>query len=145
MTVGGDRKTTIWHELWGYLVEDDGDEGDADFDAAAVTALLRVMVLRGGPPTTLRPQLSPEHAGVVKEGARLRAGLPPYLARRQAILAEHCALIAPLIDFVHGYQMPTTTEELWATGLGAVMQGAARPRTDNGADAAPLRRVRHHH
>jgi hypothetical protein len=138
------------------LVKDDDDEGDfddddedVDFDAAVVTALLRVMVLRGGPPDDLSRHLSREHARVVEEGARLRAGLPAYLARRQAILVEHCPLIAPLLALVHGYETPTTTAELWATGLGAerqpqadgeARQRAARSRADDDDDTALLRR-----
>jgi hypothetical protein len=56
---------------------------------------------------------------VLEEGARLRARLPVYLAQRRALLDEHCPLILPLLDLVHGYDKPTTTEEIWATGLGA--------------------------
>jgi hypothetical protein len=98
------------------------------------------MVLRGSPPAWLESELSPEHHRVVQEGARLRARLPVYLARRQALLAEHCQLIALLLALVSGYKTPTTTEELWATGLGAERQRAVRPRADDGDAAAPLRR-----
>jgi hypothetical protein len=119
--------------------DDDDDEGKhVDHDATAVTALLRVMVLRGAPPAELTARLSPEHARVVQEGARLRAQLPAYLAQRRALLDAHCPLIAPLQDLVHGYKEPTTTDELWATRLGAARQRAARPRADNGAAVAPL-------
>jgi hypothetical protein len=53
---------------------------------------------------------------VVEEGAWLRAALPAYLARRRALLDDHCPLIAPLLALVRGYDPePTTTE---ATGLG---------------------------
>jgi hypothetical protein len=84
-----------------------------------VTALLRVMLLRSAPPTGLASRIAPEHARVVEEGARLRAGLPAYLVLRRALLDAHCPLIPPLLDLVYGYEIPTTTEELWATGLGA--------------------------
>jgi hypothetical protein len=112
---------TVWNLLYEHLV----DEEDTGYEAAAVTTLPMVMVLRNGPPAKLSRHLSWEHAGVVKEGARLRAGLPGYLARRQALLAEHCPLIAPLLALVHGYKTPTTTAELWATGLGAARQPQA--------------------
>jgi hypothetical protein len=56
---------------------------------------------------------------MLQEGGRLRARLPAYLVQRRALLDEHCPLIAPLRALVHGYEEPTTTEELWATGLGA--------------------------
>jgi hypothetical protein len=58
----------------------------------------------------------------MEEGARLRARLPAYLARRRAILDAHCLRIAPLQDLVHGYEEPNTMNELWATGLGAARQ-----------------------
>jgi hypothetical protein len=65
-------------------------------------------------------EMSPQHSCVVEEGARLRAGLPAYLARRRALLAEHTSLIAPLLTLVSSYEEPTTTGELWATELGAL-------------------------
>jgi hypothetical protein len=91
-------------------------------DAATgqITALLRVMVLQSAPPADLVVQMSPRYSRVVEEGAQLRAGLPVYLARRRALLAEHTSLIAPLRVLVSSYEEPTTTAELWATGLGAL-------------------------
>jgi hypothetical protein len=120
---------TVWDTLEEHFVEDEEDSDDDDpwYNAVAVTALLRVMVLRSAPPAELTKRLAPEHAEVVHEGARLRARLPAYLAQRRALLDAHCPLITPLQDLVHGYKMPTTTEELWATGLGAARQRAARP------------------
>jgi hypothetical protein len=98
------------------------------------------MVLHDAPPAELTARLAPEHRQAVHEGARLRARLPAHLAQRRALLDAHCPLIAPLQDLVHGYEMPTITDELWATGLGAARQRAARPRADDGADAKALRR-----
>jgi hypothetical protein len=66
-----------------------------------VSALLRVMVLRMAPPPALAAKLRPEHAWIIKEGARLRAGIPAYLAGRRALLAAH--LIGPLQAIVSGY------------------------------------------
>jgi ankyrin repeat protein len=126
---------TVWDALQEILIEEEDED-----NAVAVTALLRVMVLRRAPLAELTAQLSPEHARVVQEGARLRVRLPAYLAQRRALLDAHCPLIAPLQDLVHGYEMPTATDELWATGLGAARQHAARPRVEDGAAAAPLRR-----
>jgi ankyrin repeat protein len=138
---------TIWDMIFQYLIEGrrvQNAAGDKPYvyDATAVTSLLRVMVLRGAPLAERTARLSREHAQVVTDGARLRAGLPAYLAQRQALLDAHCPLISPLCTLVHGYEEPTTTDELWATGLGAARQGAVRPRADDGAaDAAvPLRR-----
>jgi hypothetical protein len=54
---------------------------------------------------------------IVQDGTRLRARLPAYLAQRRALVDAHCPLLPPLEDLVHGYNEPTTTEELWATGL----------------------------
>jgi ankyrin repeat protein len=120
-------KEMIWDLLEPYLIDCPSPmsfpcsvaEEPSDTFAASVTALLRVMVLQGSPSVELVDQLSSEHALVVEQGARLRAGLPAYLAQRRALLDAHCPLIAPLRALVHDYQVPTTTEELWATGPGA--------------------------
>jgi hypothetical protein len=142
-----DDDKTIWVLLGVYLVEgwinpDDEDDGlPYVYDAAVVTSLLRVMVLRDALPADLTESLSPEHARVVDDGARLRARLPRYLARRRSLLDAHCPLIPPLQALVHGYDEPTTTDELWATGLGAVRRRVVRSRADDGGAAAvPLRR-----
>jgi hypothetical protein len=81
-----------------------------------------------------------QHAWVVEEGARLRAALPAYLVPRRALLDAHCPLIPPLLALVRGYDPePTTTEELWATGLGVAPQRARRLRPEV-AVALPVRR-----
>jgi hypothetical protein len=107
---------------------------------AAVSALLRVMVLKSDPPAGFVARMRPEYKRVVEEGARLRAALPAYLAQRRALLDAHCPLIAPLLSLVRDYDPePTTTEEIWATWLGAALQHARRPRVD-AAVALPVRR-----
>jgi hypothetical protein len=91
------------------------------YDTAAVTALLQVMLLHGAPPLSMASQLSADYGRVVEEGARLRARLPAYLARRRrARLSAHCPLLGPLriLAMVRAYHQPTT-KQLWATGLGA--------------------------
>jgi hypothetical protein len=131
----------VWHKL-----------GNLSYvNAAELTALLRVMVLWSAPPGWLVRQMSPEHAPVGEEGVRLKAALPAYLARRRALLDVHCPLIAPLRALVCGYDEPTTTEELWATGLGVAPRlppqiprkrppkRARRPRVEVGA-VLPVRR-----
>jgi hypothetical protein len=97
-----------------------------------ITAMLRVMVLHGGPPASLVAELAPPLQQIVQDGARLRARLPAYLTQRQALLDAHCPLLPPLRDLVHGYEEPTTTDELWATGLGAPLQRARRSRPERG-------------
>jgi hypothetical protein len=79
------------------------------------------MVLREDPQASLvAGALSLERRQVVEKGARLRTRLPAYLARRRAVLDDHCPLISPLLALVRDYDLePTTTEEIWATGLGA--------------------------
>jgi hypothetical protein len=78
------------------------------------------MVLRENCPASLVACLTQEHMRVIEEGARLRARLPAYLARRRALLDEHCSLIPPLRALIRDYDPePTTTDEIWATGLGA--------------------------
>jgi hypothetical protein len=101
-------------------------------DIVALTAMLRVMVLYGGPPDSLTNDLAPPLQQIVQDGARLRARLPAYLAQRRALLDAHCPLLPPLRDLVHGYEKPTTTDELWATGLGAPLQRARRSRPERG-------------
>jgi hypothetical protein len=91
-----------WHLVYAYN------------NAAAVTDLLRVMVLRSVPPVELAALLRPEHARVAEEGAQLRAALPAYHAQRRAQFDSRCPLIPPLQAIVLGYAEPTT-EELWAT------------------------------
>jgi hypothetical protein len=101
-------------------------------NTVALTAMLRVMVLHGGPPDTLTVKLAPPLQQIVQDGARLRARLPAYLAQRRTLLDAHCPLLPPLQDLVHGYEEPTTTDELWATGLGAPLQHARRLRSERG-------------
>jgi hypothetical protein len=112
---------------WDLLIEhldyvaDDGHLDDGrEYDDAALTPLMRFLVLHGAPPPALVAHLSPAPALVVQEGARLRARLRACLVRRRALLDAHCpVLLPPLQALVHGYMERTTTEELWATGLGA--------------------------
>jgi ankyrin repeat protein len=106
-----------------------------EFTSEAVKSLLRVMVLRGAPPEELVAEMTPMNKKLVRRGARIRARLPTYLAERRALLAEHCTLIVPLRALIEAYEEPTSTEELWATGLGlkprssSMMQkGAKRKR-----------------
>jgi hypothetical protein len=91
-------------------------------EKAALTGLLRVMVLRAAPPPALVALLSPEPARVVQKGARLRGRLPAYLAHRRAYLDSRCPRISLLPGvlraLIHGFEGPATTEERWATRLG---------------------------
>jgi hypothetical protein len=118
-----------------------GDDGDyvingahvpADEYTVEITAMLRVMVLHGGPPASLTAELAPPLQQIVQDGARLRERLPAYLTQRRALLDAHCPLLPPLQDLVHGYEVPTTTDELWATGLGAFLPRAKRSRPERG-------------
>jgi hypothetical protein len=150
---------TVWDLLGKYLIEDGWDPVDDDarvpdkygempyaYDATVVTSLLRVMALRAAPPAEVTARLSPESAQVVANSARLKVALPAYLAQRRALLDAHCPLISPLPEelqaLIFRFEGSATTDELWATGLGAARRRAVRPRADDGAvDAAvPLRR-----
>jgi hypothetical protein len=73
-------------------------------DTRAITAMLRVMVLHGGPPESLTAELMPRLQQIVQDGARLRARLPAYLAERRTLLDAHCPLLPPLLDLVRGYE-----------------------------------------
>jgi hypothetical protein len=85
---------TVWELLEDYFFTFDrrwlelGDRVGVDL----LTALLRVMVLQSAPPADLLARMPRQHSSVVKEGARLRARLPAYRARRRALLAEHMHL-----------------------------------------------------
>jgi hypothetical protein len=87
-------------------------------EEAPTTLLLRAMLLKIAPPIYLVAEFGSWNKRLVEEGARLRARLPAYLVQRRALLDAHCPLLAPLRAIVTGYQEPTTTEELWATGIG---------------------------
>jgi hypothetical protein len=123
-----------------YVEYDDGEDTLINGDFVALTAMLCVMVLYGGPPESLAQDLVPPFQQIVQDGARLRARLPAYLAQRRALLDAHCPLLPPLLNLVaHGYEEPTTTGELWATGLGAPLQRAKRSRSERGeSPRAPL-------
>jgi hypothetical protein len=101
-------------------------------DVVVLTAMLRVMVLHGSPPELLARDIAPPFQRIVHDGARLRARLLAYLAQRRTLLDVHCPLLPPLQDLVHDYEEPTSTDELWATGLGAPLQRARRSRPERG-------------
>jgi hypothetical protein len=103
--------TTVWD-----LMHDIKYRRSDQFDK--LTNLLRVIVLRYDPPTSLVAILRPEQLQIVHDRARLRARLPAYLARRRSLLNEHCPLLPPLLALVVDYEEPTTTKEIWATQLG---------------------------
>jgi hypothetical protein len=104
--------------VWGPIVE--------------LTAMLRAMVLHGGPPESLTTELAPPFQQIVHDGVRLRARLPAYLAQRRALVDAHCPLPPPLQALVNSYEVPTTTDELWAMGIGAALQRAKRTRSKRG-------------
>jgi hypothetical protein len=112
---------TVWHLLIVHLKGGKRDD-EVEADSLALTALLRVLVLRGAPPPGLVALLSPEPARVVQDGARLRARLPAYLTHRRAYLDSRCPRISVLPGvlraLIYTFEGPGTTEELWATGLG---------------------------
>jgi hypothetical protein len=107
---------SLWDEL-----EDTTDQSD---DLVAImTAILRVLAMKEFTPLALPRGMATQsfpswYEQVVQEWARLQARLPAYLAQRQALLNEHCPLIEPLRALVKSYDEPTTSEGLWATGLG---------------------------
>jgi ankyrin repeat protein len=132
-----------------YAKDDDGEyvflhgEYTQTEDTVEATAMLRVMVLHGGPPDLLTADLAPPLQRIVQDGARLRARLPTYLTKRRALSDAYCQLLPPLKDLVHGYEEPTTPDELWATGLGAPLQCRRRSRPEGG-QASERRSARLH-
>jgi hypothetical protein len=117
---------------------DDGEYVSLDgeyfptFYTVALTALLRVVVVHGAPREVIARDVAPPFPRIVQDGARLRVQLPAYLAQRRTLVDARCPLLPPLQDLVHGYEEPTTTDELWATGLGAPLQRARRSRPERG-------------
>jgi hypothetical protein len=112
---------TVWDLLTAHMRHIRGLVPEMErHDPEATTALLRVMVLRGVPPPALVAFLLPADKLLVEKGARLRAQLPTYRARRRALVDAHCALIPPLLALVHGYEsdVPGTTDDIWAMELG---------------------------
>jgi hypothetical protein len=97
-------------------------------DIVPLISMLRVMVLHGGPPESLVKYCAPPFQRIVQNGARLRARLPAYLVQRRALLDAHCTLLPPLQALVHSYEAPFTTNELWATGIGASPQRENRSK-----------------
>lgn len=107
--------------MWDLFAQVPACYEDEEFDTVGdLAAFLRFMVLQRAPPADF-VMLKPSLQHIVEEGARLRTRLPAYIAQRRALLAKHTPLIAPLRALVSGYEEPTTTEELWATGLGALV------------------------
>jgi hypothetical protein len=112
-----------------YAKNDDGDYVTIDGEfvtsevTVEITAVLRVMVLHGGPPESLTAELAPPLQRIVQDGARLRARLPgiPRSAMGTSELALLARLLPPLMAIVHGYEGPTTTDEIWATARGSVL------------------------
>jgi ankyrin repeat protein len=115
--------TSVWTQKLQFGLKELLKSADTKVDDGknlmVLTAMLRVMVLHGAPPQSLVEGLAPPLQQIVHDGARLRARLPAYLAQRRALLDAHCSLLAPLTAIVHSYEELTTTDELWATGLGA--------------------------
>jgi hypothetical protein len=70
----------------------------------AMTALLKVMVLRGAPPPKLVVFLRPADTLVVDVGVRLRAQILAYRIRRRALVDAHCLLVPLLRTLVHGFE-----------------------------------------
>jgi hypothetical protein len=101
---------------------DGGYVPNGDIDLVALNAMMRVVLLHGGHSELLVKDLAPPLQQLVRDGVRLRARLPGFLAQRRALIESHCTLLPPLRDLVHGYEEPTTTDELWATGPGTSMQ-----------------------
>ena len=139
VAAGGD---TIWDLLGLHLTDHVWGPSRHHLWSRAVTSLLRVMLLLGSPSSALVAQMKPTHARLAKEGMRLRAELPAYLHRRRALLDAHCPLIAPLRALVREYDpAPTTTEDIWATGLGKPLRkNKSRPRSEDRGTGPTLRR-----
>jgi hypothetical protein len=128
IAAANNKGETVWDLLKDRIDITREDDVDGNVEEvrklAELKSLVRVLVLRG-------MDAFPSRCGylvvrvkwfrrMVLEGGRLQDKLPAYLVQRRALLDAHCPmLLPPLQDLVHGYMELTTTEELWATGLGA--------------------------
>jgi hypothetical protein len=108
-----DAEEMLW-KLVAHVARTCDNDSDKDSKNLEIKALLQCLSLCSAPPDELVAKLSPKLQQIVKEGARMRAWLPAYLAQRRALLIAHCPLIAPLTALVNGYDEPTTTAEIWA-------------------------------
>jgi hypothetical protein len=115
-----EEATTVGRTFWDHL-QDHLKLGLGELKS--LSQFLRVALARGVPPPELyflaKVDVGIVIARLLRGGLRLRALLPSFLRQRQALLAEHTPLIGPLRALISDYVEPTTTEELWATGLGA--------------------------
>ena len=124
--LNADGKNT-WDVLYMYW-SDNGILRNMDWNRLSPDdkyTVLRTLLLREGPPGWLVGLMLRVHQQLVEDGVRLRAQLPAYLAERRSLLDTHCPLVAPLPEelraLVYSFEGPATTEELWATGLGAAL------------------------
>ena len=115
-------------------------------DAAALSSLLKIMVMLGDASADFIARLSPEDAELATRGRQFRAQLPSYLEQQRAMIVTHCPLPNVLKNLVTAYAV-TTPEDRWTNGMRFKAPSAKRPRavqvmgTHNAVDGAPpLRR-----
>jgi hypothetical protein len=113
---------SVWDLLIEHLSDARRREDELARASAALTSLLRVMVVRGASPPALLTLLSSANRLIGQEREQLRARLPAYLARRRAYLDSRCPRISVLPGVLRAlictFEGAATTEEKWATGLG---------------------------
>jgi hypothetical protein len=109
--------------IWFFILDVMNNYGLRAPERNSALDLLRAMLLRGDAPCGIACW-SPSRNWklMIREGVRLRERLPAYILQRRALLDAHCPLIAPLRALVSEDGVPTTTAELWATGLGIALQ-----------------------
>ena len=81
------------------------------------------MLVRGDPPDDFADNLRSlgliDIAELVCDGVRLRKHIPRHIEERFNIVEAYTQFEPYLCYIVQGYEMPTTTDEIWATGLWA--------------------------
>jgi hypothetical protein len=126
IAAANNKGETVWDLLKDRIDITRRDDVDGNVEEvrklAELKSLVRVLVLRGMDdlkfPACLVVRVK-WFRRIVLEGGRLKDKLPAYLVQRRALLDANCPmLLPPLRALVHGYMELTTTEELWATGLG---------------------------
>ena len=97
-------------------------------DDAALSSLLKIMVLLSDAPDDFIAKLSPANAELCMRGRLLRAQLPSYLEQQRTLVVVHCPILTVLQPLVAAYAA-TTAEDMWTDGLRVQAPRAKRPRS----------------
>ena len=128
-----EERTNGGNTAWSFLSHRIDDSTIRESEPDLIT-LLRVMLAKGDPPPNFADSLHmPETREVVRQGVRLRARLPGYLAQRHTLIRTHVALPPmELVEMVAAYAEPSL-DDLWGSEelvRDATTTGTKRKRGD---------------